>query len=255
MKRKYEIAVLSRGGFARTVRIYAPKKADRAIIMHDGQNLFEDENATYKKSWRVLDALKAENIKNTAIIGIDSQGTREYDYLPFPCELKDLGKYHIRLVGGRADEYMAYITEIIIPYLDKRFNYKFYGMLGSSAGGLATLYFAAKAHSRFKAYGIFSAPLFVSPNAFKKFFDESTFDKNAYYKVYTGGDEHTGDVEKEYAKIEAQMFVTDSYTITDALRGKDVKDLDLTVTNTGVHDELSWRAPEREFFKKFSELA
>ena len=254
MKRKYEIAVLSKGGFARTVRIYAPKKADRAIIMHDGQNLFEDENATYKKSWRVLDALKAENIKNTAIIGIDSQGTREYDYLPFPCELADLEKYHIRLVGGRADLYMEYLTEIIIPYLDKRFNFKFYGMLGSSAGGLATLYFAAKNHPRFKAYGIFSAPLFVSQNAFTKFLDETAFNRDAYYKIYTGGNEHTGDIDQELAMLEAQMFVSDSYKLMDALRGKGVKDIDLTVNNTGWHDELAWRAPEREFFKKFSEL-
>ena len=252
MKRKYEIAVLSRGAFARTLRIYAPKNADRAVIMHDGQNVFYDDDATYKKSWRALDALKAENIKNTAIIGIDSEGTREYDYLPFPCELTDLEKYHIRLVGGRADEYMAYLTETVIPYLDKRFNFRFYGMLGSSAGGLATLYFAAKKHKSFKAYGIFSAPLFVSPAAFDKFFEQTEFDTEAYYKIYTGGSEHTGDIDPELAKIETQMFVSDSYKLMDALRQKNIKNIDLSVSNTSWHDELCWRDPEREFFKKFA---
>ncbi|MCH5154168.1 MAG: hypothetical protein J1F71_03045 [Clostridiales bacterium] len=254
MKRKYEIAVLSRGGFARTVRIYVPKHADRAVIMHDGQNLFEDEIATYKKSWRALDALKAENIKNTAIIGIDSEGTREYDYLPFPCELTDKEKYRIRLVGGRADEYMAYLTEIVIPYLDKRFNFKFYGMLGSSAGGLATLYFAANKHPKFKAYGIFSAPLFVAPAAFEKFFKETEFDKDAYYKIYTGGSEHTGDITPELAEEEAGLFVKDSYKLMDELRGHGINDIDLSINNPGWHDELCWREPEREFFKKFSKL-
>lgn len=252
MKRKYEIAVLSKGGFARTVRIYAPKKADRAIIMHDGQNVFYDEDATYKKSWRALDALKAEGIKNTAIIGIDSTATREYDYMPFPFELSE--RYGMKLVGGRADEYMAYLEEIIIPYLDKRFGFKFYGMLGSSAGGLATLYFAARKNSRIKAYGMFSTPLFVSPNAFKKFFDEASFDKSAYYKIYTGGSESTGGIGPELAEQEAQFFVTDSYRLTDELRKSGVKNLDLTVTNTAGHDELAWRAPEQDFFKKFASL-
>lgn len=252
MKRKYEIAVLSKGGFARTVRIYAPKKADRAIIMHDGQNVFYDNDATYKKSWRALDILKSEHIKNTAIIGIDGAGTREYDYMPFPFELPE--QYGMKLVGGKADEYMAYLNEIIVPYLDKRFGFKFYGMLGSSAGGLATLYFAAQNNARFKAYGIFSAPLFVSPVAFKKFFAENTFEKNAYYKIYTGGKERTGGVGPELAEQESQLFVTDSYTITDALRASGVTNLDLTVTNTAEHDEIAWRAPEREFFAKFAQI-
>lgn len=250
MKRKYEIAVLSKGGFARTVRIYAPKHADRAIIMHDGQNVFYDEDATYKKSWRALDVLKAESINNTAIIGIDSVKTRDFDYMPFPSELD---KYGIPTKGGKADAYMAYLNDIIIPYLDKRFGFKFYGMLGSSNGALATLYFAAKKHQRIKAYGLFSTPLFASPAAFGKFFDEVSFDKNAYYKVYTGGSEVTTD-KPELMELEQQMFVTDSYTLTDVLRKNGVTDLDLTVTNTAGHDEIAWRAPEQEFFKKFSKM-
>lgn len=252
MKRKHEIAVLSKGGFARTVRIYAPKKADRAIIMHDGQNVFYDEDATYKKSWRTLDALKAENIKNTAIIGIDSTATREYDYMPFPFELDE--RYGMKLVGGRADEYMAYLEEIIIPYLDKRFGFKFYGMLGSSAGGLATLYFAARKNPRVKAYGMFSTPLFVSPNAFEQFFKTASFDADAYYKVYTGGSECTGGIDGDLAKQESQLFVTDCYRLTDELRKHGVNKIDLTMTNTAAHDELAWRAPQQDFFKKFSVL-
>ncbi|MDE6029690.1 MAG: hypothetical protein K2F90_05185 [Clostridiales bacterium] len=250
MKRKYEIAVLSKGGFARTVRIYAPKKADRAIIMHDGQNVFYDEDATYKKSWRALDAFKAAGIKNTAIIGIDSTATRDYDYMPFPSELDEYG---IPTTGGKADAYMEYLEEIIIPYLDKRFGFKFYGMLGSSNGGLATLYFAARKNARVKAYGLFSTPLFVSPKAFAEFFKTATFDADAYYKVYVGGNEITTD-KPELMKIEEQSFVTDSYVITDELRKSGVVDLDLTVTNVAKHDELAWRAPAREFYKKFSLL-
>ncbi len=251
MKRKYEIAVLSKGGFARTVRIFAPKKADRAIIMHDGQNVFYDEDASYKKSWRALDALKAENIKNTAIIGIDSTVTREFDYVPFPVENAE--KYGMKQVGGKADEYMAYLEEIIIPYLDKRFGFKLYGILGSSFGGLATLYFAARKNPRVKAYGMFSTPLFVSPNAFAEFFKTAAFDTDAYYKVYVGGSEAMK-VKPELSALTQQAYVTDCYTLTDELRKHGAVNLDLTMTNTAVHDELAWRAPQQDFFKKFSLL-
>lgn len=62
-KRDYEIVVLSKGAFARTVRVFSPKKADRAILMHDGQNAFRDGDAAYYMSWRALDALKKKRHK------------------------------------------------------------------------------------------------------------------------------------------------------------------------------------------------
>lgn len=252
MKRKYEIAVLSKGGFARTVRIFAPKKADRAVIMHDGQNVFYDNDATFKKSWRVLDMLNAAHIKNTAVIGIDSTASRNYDYMPYPTELAEYG---IPVSGGGADAYADYLEQIIVPYLDKRFGFSSYAMLGSSAGALFTLYFAARKNPRFKAYGLFSTPLFVSPNAFEKFLEQPSFDKNAYYKIYAGGNEQTGELpDPALAEKESQMFVSDSYTVTDALRKSGVVELDLTVNNVGAHDELSWRAPAASFFAKFAAM-
>lgn len=250
MKRKYEIAVLSKGGFARTVRIFAPKKADRAIIMHDGQNVFYDRDATFKKSWRALDVLKELGIKNTAIIGIDSTPTREYDYLPFPSELE---RYDIPQMGGGADAYMEYLETIILPYLDKRFGFKKYAMLGSSAGALATLYFAARRNHKVTAYGLFSTPLFVSAAAFKQFFDSASFDSNALYHVYCGGNEGTLKGE-ELKALESDLYVQDAFTLTQALRKSKAQAIHVDIINTATHDEINWRTPERKFFKLFAEL-
>ena len=251
MKRKYEIAVLSKGGFARTVRIYAPKKADRAIIMHDGQNVFYDSDATFKKSWRALEILNSLGIKNTAVIGIDSTPTRDYDYMPFPTELD---KYGIPQTGGGADAYMEYLDTIILPYLNKRFGFKQYAMLGSSAGALATLYFAARKNPLVKAYGLFSTPLFVSPAAFNKFFESATFDDGALYHVYCGGNEGTGEISEELKSLESDMYVQDAFTVTQALRNSNVQTIHVDIINTASHDEVNWRTPARKFFKLFSEL-
>lgn len=252
MKHKYEIAVVSKGGFARTLRIFAPKKADRAIIMHDGQNVFRDDDATYKKSWRALDALKTLGITNTAIIGIDSTATRYDDYIPFPTELE---KYGVKPSGGKAEIYCDYIEHRIIPYLDGKYGFKFYGILGSSAGGLATLAIAARNIARIRAYGIYSAPLFVCPDAFSKFFDNSSFDAQAFYHIYAGGSETTGTFnDRMMTAAESDLFVQDAFTIVTQLRKSGAKNLLLDIDNTAGHDETFWRAPEKTFFREFSEL-
>lgn len=249
MKRQYEITVLSKGAFARTVRIYSPKKADRAIIMHDGQNVFYDSEAAFGMSWRMLDALKALKLKNVAIIGIDNTPTRDNDYTPFRSELDEYG---IAPFGGNADAYCDYISQTVIPYLDKRFGYKFYGMLGSSAGAIATLYYATKTDERVKAYGMFSTPLFVSPKAFGELFDECKVDGSAMYRVYVGGSE-TEDI-GEYSKLIPDLYVDDAHTLVKMLRAKGVTDLRMRLENTNVHNEISWRGPARDFVADFSKL-
>lgn len=250
MKRKYEITVLSKGAFARTLRIYSPKKATHALIMHDGQNCFYDEDASYKKSWRMLDALKSLNIKNTAIVGIDSvDATRGDDYLPFPTEISLEG---IAQMGGKADAYCEFITETVLPYLDKRFGYKTYGMLGSSAGAAITLYYATKNNGKFKAYGMFSTPLFVAPNGFSKLLEACNLDTTAMYRVYVGGSE-TAEA-GEYTNLVPNLYVDDAHTLIKALRSKGVSDLRFRFENKNVHDETSWRAPATEFLDDFCKL-
>lgn len=244
--RKYEIAVVSKNGYARTVRIFAPKKADRAVIMHDGQNVFYDSDAAFGKSWRALDALKELGIKNTAIIGIDSITTRYDDYIAFPSEIPDE-----RIGGGRADAYLDYIDDGIVPYLDKRFGFKLYGMMGSSAGSLATLYYAARKNKKFKAYGLLSTPLFIAQTAFDKFLDSAQFDADSFYEVYVGGRERSGDHPLE--SIE-DLYVNDAFKVVTALRKSDVKNMRLTIENDGIHDETCWRAPQKRFLAEFSEI-
>lgn len=249
MKRKYEIVVLSKGGYARTLRIYAPKHADRAVIMHDGQNVFYDEDAAYKKSWRALDMLKAAKIKNVAIIGIDNMPTRDDDYFPFHV---DAEKFGMAPFGGKTDEYCEFITDIVLPYLDKRFGYKFYGALGSSFGATATLYLATKRDPRFRAYGMFSTPLFVYSDAFDKLFESKPFDKAAMYRVYVGGNEEA-DL-GEYSPLVPELYVDDAHKLIKALRFSGATDIRMRLEGQNVHDEISWREPEREFFADFAKL-
>ncbi|MCH5350416.1 MAG: hypothetical protein J1F39_00410 [Clostridiales bacterium] len=246
MKRKYEIVVLSKGDFARTIRIYAPKRADRAIIMHDGQNAFYDEEAVYKKSWRVLDLIKECGANNTAVIGIDCSENRLDDYLPFPIEIER----YVKKAGGKIDPYCDFISSTVFPYIDKRFNFKHYAMLGSSAGSTATLYYAAKKDPKIKAYGLFSPPLFLSPAAFDKFLNETSFDGKAAYYVYVGGKETTD--AGEYTKLVPDLYVDSAHILIKGLRRGGANSIIGRFENDGEHDEIYWRKPALEFISNFS---
>lgn len=251
MKKIYETVVLSLGAFARAIRIYSPKKADRAVIMHDGQNVFCDEDAAFGKSWRAADLLKASGIKNTAIIGIDCAPTRNDDYLPFVTRLSEYG---VKDEGGKADKYVEYIERIVVPYLDKRFGYKSYAMLGSSAGANATLYFAARRNERFIAYGMYSTPLFISPDDYAEFLDAASFDENAFYHVYSGGNEDDGEANENWRAKQHQLFTDDAFALVNGLRRGGAKKIRLDFDNTAIHDETSWRIPEKIFLSTFSKM-
>lgn len=251
MKRKYDIAVVAKDGYARTVRMYVPKKADRAVIMHDGQNVFDDKDAAFGKSWRALDALKASGIKNTAIIGIDCAPTRLVDYVPFPAETEG---YNTEPCGGGAGAYLDYIEHMVIPYLDKRFGFSMYAMLGSSAGALATLAYAARRDVRLRAYGMFSPPTFLSPKAYAEFFDTARLDGRAHYHVYCGGNESSGNPNKEIEKLIPQLYTDSAFSLVNGLRKCGALDIRLSFVNSGVHDETCWRAPMKLLFEDFASL-
>lgn len=252
MKRIYEIAVLSKGAYARTLRMYVPKKADRAIIMHDGQNVFCDDEAVFKKSMRAAEALRALSVKNTAIIGIDCAPTRLDDYMPIPSELTAVG---MPSAGGHCDRYADFIEQTVIPYLDTRFKFKKYGMLGTSAGGAATLYFASRRLEKMIAYAAFSVPLFFGHKGYAQFFSEAEFIKDAHWQIYVGGDEHAGNfTDPALQAKEPRLYVNDAFMLVNELRNKGISDVSLTLDAHGTHDEESWRKPQREFFEYFAAL-
>ena len=78
----------------RKIRVYLPKgyneNLDRSypvLYMHDGQNVFTHDTATYGHSWGMkdtLDSMKAQII----LVAIDNSKEHRYDeYSPWLCEL------------------------------------------------------------------------------------------------------------------------------------------------------------------------
>lgn len=119
------------GVVARTLRIWVPSGApSHHLYAHDGQNLF-DPSAFYG-GWQLQSVVGA----NTLVVGIDNAGEQRLDeYGPYPDTLSG------QSVGGGADALLADVVTSLVPQVEARYGVPTKrGMMGSSMGGLISLY-------------------------------------------------------------------------------------------------------------------
>jgi predicted alpha/beta superfamily hydrolase len=111
------------------------------LIMHDGQNLFNDSTSFGGRSWRCADTLNDQMgrglMEEIIVVGVDNTADRtdEYTYSVDP----EYG-------GGKGDLYLDFLEETVIPYVKNAFGSRamldreYLGILGSSLGGLISCY-------------------------------------------------------------------------------------------------------------------
>ncbi|MBQ1826848.1 MAG: alpha/beta hydrolase [Erysipelotrichaceae bacterium] len=149
---KWEITIPQlTGEETRYAYCYVPdwaQQEDRfpVLYMFDGHNLFLDEEATYGKSWGMLEFLE-ENEIPLIVAAIecnhhpesDECGGRLSEYSPFDFKSRWWGT-----VKGRGKITMDYFVNEFKPYIDENYptlperEYTF--ISGSSMGGLMTIY-------------------------------------------------------------------------------------------------------------------
>ena len=193
------------------------------LYMHDAQNLFDDKTA-YSGEWKVdekLDSLKAELI----VIGIEHGNDKRISELtPYKNE-----KYG----GGDADNYIDFIVHTLKPKIDSMYgtkaNRKNTLMMGSSLGGLVTLYSGLRYPDVFGKIAVFSPSLWFS----KKIFEAVSFSKKTPEKLYL----LCGDSEDEAMITDIDKL--ESTLITE--RKIKSKNLKKVVIEKGQHNEKLWR--------------
>jgi predicted alpha/beta superfamily hydrolase len=130
-------------GNTRDVHVYLPPSYRTSgrqypvVYMHDGQNLFDPETA-FAGEWGVDDTMErlAPQGLEAIIVAIPNAGRHRTDeYSPW----RDA-----RAGGGRGDAYVSFIVETLKPRIDRRFRTRrereHTGIMGSSMGGLISLY-------------------------------------------------------------------------------------------------------------------
>jgi predicted alpha/beta superfamily hydrolase len=129
------------------------------VYMQDGQNLF-DRGTSFAGDWHlgpILTELASEG-HEAIVVGIANMGVRRlYEYSPFRDP---------RHGGGGGDRYLAFVSETVKPLIDRSFRTRSDPadtvILGSSMGGLISLYALYRNPDIFGAAGVMSPALWFA---------------------------------------------------------------------------------------------
>jgi predicted alpha/beta superfamily hydrolase len=167
----------------RDVDVYLPASYPSGVrypvvYMTDGQNLSDPaaafagtwdlDSAMDRLAWRGLDAI---------IVGVHNAGrNRLAEYSPFPDP---------RLGGGEADAYLAFLVDTLKPRVDRTFNTRrdrdSTAILGSSMGGLLSLYAFFRPPSVFGRAGVMSPSIWFGRGAILDFIQEARVPRGRVY--------------------------------------------------------------------------
>lgn len=133
------------------------------IYMQDGQNLFNNPDALFG-SWDVDKVLNRVFSDKLAVILVGIENGREHrvaEYAPWP---------HPEHGGGEGKAYLDFICDTLKPFVDSVLrtipDRENTGIMGSSMGGLISMYAALCYSEVFGMAGVFSPSLWFSRNIF-----------------------------------------------------------------------------------------
>jgi len=145
---------LPRGYAQHTTRRYP------VLYMHDGQNVFESGAFGSWNAAGTLTQLQAQGkLREVLVVALDNGPSRLTDYLPPTDVLTGL---------GRGDRYLAYVRDRVKPFIDTTYrtlpDAENTGLLGSSMGGVISLYGIWDFRATFSRGGLMSGAWQTCPN-------------------------------------------------------------------------------------------
>lgn len=230
----------------RKVTIYVPdhfKSSNQkypVIYINDGQNAFFDEESFLKVSWGFYEYVKEEQL-NVIMVAIpcNFKGNKRIDeYGPWVID-KTLAKKETggnKPIGGEGDKYLHFIMQQVKPYIDSHFpsDPDDTAIVGSSMGGIISLYAALKYPTVFKKCAALSTALWFYPNEFAALIDKADLTPLQCVYMDLGGNEGNGNDEVSQLYIESNDYISDLlYEKTDALYFEFFGD--------AGHSEMEWR--------------
>ena len=217
---------------------YATSRARYPVIyMADGQNVF-DEATGYAGEWGVdetLDSLSARGERDAIVVAVDHGDTHRLDeYDPWKATNPKYG-------GGEGEAYVRFLVETLKPYVDAHYRTRAErastAIVGSSMGGLISLYAALTRPEVFGRAGVFSCACWIARDSVYALARRFRARRSAAPRLYfvVGGEEAADDEP-----------VRDQGEIVRLLRagGYPARSIRALVREDGKHAEWFWR---REF--------
>ncbi|MEM9463284.1 MAG: alpha/beta hydrolase-fold protein [Myxococcota bacterium] len=230
----------------RTVTVYLPAGALAeaglpVLYMHDGQNLFSPE--ALFGGWRVSETLEAAigdgTLDPLVVVGIDNTFDR-FDEYTHTTDIVGGNE-----VGGRADEYADFLVGGVKPFVEGRYRVSSepsqVAVMGSSLGGLVSLYIGRQHPDQFGHVGSMSGTIawgtfeLTNPTIVDLYLDQAPRGLRIY--LDSGGDAGMGCPGGGFDNYCGNV------ALADALRGMGwVDDVDLFYRwQPGApHNEVAW---------------
>jgi predicted alpha/beta superfamily hydrolase len=245
MIQEFKVAIEQFEGIERQIRVCLPSGYEEShehypvLYMHDGQNLFRDEEASYGVSWGLADFLERSRTP-LIIVGIDCNHEgleRLNEYAPWenPTVGPELLKFE-GVYGGKGKEYVEFLLKSLKPLIDEKYRTKPEEtlMAGSSMGGLISTYAACRYPHVFSRVASVSSAYWFNQKEIESFIEES--DLSALEKFYMdiGTDE-------DGSKVDAKHYIQSSEEIYRVFKEKGIE-VRFDIIEGGKHHESAWRA-------------
>ncbi|MEZ4983949.1 MAG: alpha/beta hydrolase-fold protein [Saprospiraceae bacterium] len=209
---------------------YTTTRSYPVLYMHDGQNLFDDA-LSFSGEWGVdetLNALFEDGDNGAIVVGIENGGAdRIAEYTPWPNPTYG---------GGEGAAYTDFLVQTLKPYVDA--NYRTLadrdhtGIMGSSLGGLISLYAAIRHQAVFGKAGVYSPSLWFTDDIYG--FVSSTGKQAAMRIALLAGAQESASMIPDLQEM-YQTLITAGFTPDE---------LSLRTHADGQHSEWYWK---REF--------
>ena len=212
-----------------------PEEPGPLLILHDGQNLFDDRLAAYGCSWRVHEAMTQAGVPKMRVLGInnceDGEGRLD-EYSPFKGSKTLLDVGFSRIAGGKGDLYLKYVMEEVVPLYTRKYPTTALYMGGSSMGGFITLCAALAYPDRLRGvFGLSNAWWFAEKGLLKRIASFQGILPRTYLD--------TGDAESS-DPVHNRRYVKTHHRIVEAVSTKSSIALRSEVIPGGIHHESAW---------------
>ena len=226
------------GAEPRNVYVYLPLSYEYeeetrypVLYMFDGHNAFFDRDATYGKSWglgQYLDKTAAPLIVVAVECNHSPKNDRLSEYSPYDFDNPHYGKHM-----GRGDETMEWFIHTLKPQIDREFrtlkdrDHTF--IMGSSMGGLMSLYAVLKYNKVFSRAAALSPSIWVSLPKLRELIQTAPISPDTVVYMDYGSREmnfHAGN-EQSFAALGAELLARRIH-------------LTQRIVPNGNHSEASW---------------
>ncbi|GAB5521563.1 MAG: alpha/beta hydrolase-fold protein [Rhodothermales bacterium] len=240
--------------YARNVDVWLPVDYDAAgapyplIIAQDGQNLFIPAESFAGVDWGIDEMMtrlaSGGEIRSAVVVGIWNSPARLQEYMPerplYPQRYGKLKQSFAKRFGGVpcSDAYLTQLIETVLPFVEAHYNVardaKHRMLMGSSMGGLISLYGLSQYPELFGGAACLSTSLTILGEALHDYIDDAPLyaERHRLYFDY-GIEGETPAYEQAMRRLERQV----------KQRGYRVgRDLEVYEVPGAPHAESAWRA-------------